>query len=616
MYKYEKIIQKIKKYKYISFDMFDTLIKRNIDYPQNIFFLVEQKYNELNKPKLKNFKDLRIKAELKAKSLIENKEPNIYDIYENIELDSKKYDINKLIKIEENLELEICQKNIDFYPIYLMAKKLNKKITITTDMYLSKNIITKILEKADIKFDFLFISNEVKCNKHYGSIYPYILKELNISNNEILHIGDSKRADFLIPRFNKISSLLIPKKIYKLNYIDIKNDKNSFNYTIYANFINNNLNLNKSKYYNIGYETLGIILLEYSKWLIEELKVNEIDKIFFLSREGKLLKKAFDLINDTNIESKYLYVSRRSTRVSTLKSLNNLDDILKVINLRKVSTLESFFENVGLDINNYEKLLKKYNYFKDDKINKLNNLDKLFLEIKKDIQENANKEETLLLKYLNQEKFYGKIAISDIGWKGTMQKTLESILDSNKIDNDIYGYYISAFNENKKTKGYIKDSTLINPCIHLLEKIFTANHGSTIKYQKEKNEIVPVLSSDSTENENKIFSEIQDGAIDFIQDVLEYKTIYNIELNELEAINGLFRLTLYPTNKDIKLFKSINYKDDVNSKLIIDKSFAYYLFHLKNFYYDFYLSGWKIGFLKNVFKIKLPYFKIYNLLKR
>ena len=159
----------------------------------------------------------------------------------------------------------------------------------------------------------------------------------------------------------------------------------------------------------------------------------------------------------------------------------------------------------------------------------------------------------------------------------------------------------------------------------MLEKIFTANHGSTIKYQKEKNEIVPVLSSDSTENENKIFSEIQDGAIDFIQDVLEYKTIYNIELNELEAINGLFRLTLYPTNKDIKLFKSINYKDDVNSKLIIDKSFAYYLFHLKNFYYDFsnyrdindiFLSGWKIGFLKNVFKIKLPYFKIYNLLKR
>ena len=40
MYKIDKIIEKIQKYKYISFDIFDTLIKRNVEKPSDIFSAV------------------------------------------------------------------------------------------------------------------------------------------------------------------------------------------------------------------------------------------------------------------------------------------------------------------------------------------------------------------------------------------------------------------------------------------------------------------------------------------------------------------------------------------------------------------------------------------------
>ena len=36
MYKIDKIIEKIQKYKYISFDIFDTLIKRSVEKPSDI----------------------------------------------------------------------------------------------------------------------------------------------------------------------------------------------------------------------------------------------------------------------------------------------------------------------------------------------------------------------------------------------------------------------------------------------------------------------------------------------------------------------------------------------------------------------------------------------------
>ena len=39
---------KIAEYKYISFDIFDTLIKRNVRYPAEIFERVEENYNRKN----------------------------------------------------------------------------------------------------------------------------------------------------------------------------------------------------------------------------------------------------------------------------------------------------------------------------------------------------------------------------------------------------------------------------------------------------------------------------------------------------------------------------------------------------------------------------------------
>ena len=81
MYDYKNIIKQIAKYEYISFDVFDTLIKRNIENPTDLFDLVQKIYNQTNKPLLENFKEKRIEAERKARELSSHKEPNIDDIY-------------------------------------------------------------------------------------------------------------------------------------------------------------------------------------------------------------------------------------------------------------------------------------------------------------------------------------------------------------------------------------------------------------------------------------------------------------------------------------------------------------------------------------------------------
>ena len=92
---------------------------------------------------------------------------------------------------------------------------------------MKKEKIIKILNNAEIKnFDYLFVSNDVKLNKHNGKIYKYILNKLNIKPNQIIHIGDSKRGDYLMPKVHRIKSVLIPKKINKLKYYNDKPIKN------------------------------------------------------------------------------------------------------------------------------------------------------------------------------------------------------------------------------------------------------------------------------------------------------------------------------------------------------------------------------------------------------
>ena len=49
---YNKIKDLIDNYKIISFDIFDTLLKRNTIKPIDIFELVEKKYNLKNKNKI------------------------------------------------------------------------------------------------------------------------------------------------------------------------------------------------------------------------------------------------------------------------------------------------------------------------------------------------------------------------------------------------------------------------------------------------------------------------------------------------------------------------------------------------------------------------------------
>ena len=61
-FNYELAEMLSKNKKIISFDIYDTLVKRNVPNPRDVFELVEYKYKKMHGIDLK-FKDIRINAE-------------------------------------------------------------------------------------------------------------------------------------------------------------------------------------------------------------------------------------------------------------------------------------------------------------------------------------------------------------------------------------------------------------------------------------------------------------------------------------------------------------------------------------------------------------------------
>lgn len=100
----------------------------------------------------------------------------------------------------------------------------------------------------------------------------------------------------------------------------------------------------------LGYSNYCFLLYLYAERLYKELIREEIQDIYFLSREGEFLKKVFDLylekIKDKSIHTHYLYVSRKATYPASLKPLG----VEQFALLRRYPQLSvsDFLENTGM----------------------------------------------------------------------------------------------------------------------------------------------------------------------------------------------------------------------------------------------------------------------------
>ncbi len=202
-----KKIIKNKKYKLVSFDVFDTLIERDVEDPTDIFYRVGE--NILGKGQGESFRKDRIIAEQTARSKKDSGEATLSEIYKEL---PEKYQMRaqEISDAEVQEELKSCHTKKKGRDLFEFCRNIGKKTIIVTDMYLPREIIEHILHNSGYTgYSSIYVSNVYGCSKRRGGLYRKVLSEEKINGKEMLHIGDSLKADFLSARANKIGACLL-----------------------------------------------------------------------------------------------------------------------------------------------------------------------------------------------------------------------------------------------------------------------------------------------------------------------------------------------------------------------------------------------------------------------
>lgn len=296
--------------------------------------------------------------------------------------------------------------------------------------------------------------------------------------------------------------------------------------------------------YDIGYKYAGPILYIYTFWILSHIKQKQINKLYFIARDGYPLYQISKYLIDyykLSIECKYLYCSRKSLVLAS--TINGYEDELH--NLTKYSvqcSLDIILDRI--DATNEQKQhilidLKNNNFeIELDTILTLDIHDKLqkYL-ISNDyyiatIKANALKCYNNTVGYLKQEAqdlYTSNSYIVDIGWAGSIQKYLNKIIKYEEKNIDINAFYFgtlnsSWFNKHKNlySSWYFSADNNFLYClpfsINIMEKICTAPHGSTLKYVEEDGLYKPILHNINKKEEEQTLN-INNGIIDFVKAV-------------------------------------------------------------------------------------------------
>lgn len=587
----------------VSFDIFDTLIVRNVCKPSDIFILLEK---QLKKRNLINqeidFVELRMSSQRKAYA--KKSEVTLREIY--AEMDAYSQDEQKqFMEIEVEIEKKICVPNFEMVEVYDYCLKNHKRIIITSDMYLSKNDLVNILENCGYRnFHSIYVSSEYGKRKSNGTLFALILKTENIRANSIFHIGDNYKSDYIVPKLYRIRSYhYVTKEMKEVESDSCQLDKICINY----------YDEEWSEYFKFGFVFLGALMYQFSMWLNEQCKNRGIRKIYFLSREGYFLNECYKCCFKEQ-KTEYIYLSRKTVRALELINCDSAQKVIEILELRVNATIKVFFEKCGLDYENYKNISEQYGYSADSVIV----LDKSFYSfvdyLMEDILIKAKEQYEVLYLYLKQKEFFDEgMALVDIGWKGTMQNSLSKFLKSEPLN--INGFYFGIINMNRKNVyGFLDDCDQeIEAGMTLFETLFMAEHGTTIGYLKNREGLVqPILAESEFSNFDKeSIREIQKGALHYLKLINNIDEEYLLDFTSETPKKRLLNLAINPEHRYIDLLQNLSFFDSFKSQLVcpIEK-----LTQAKK---SLIYSGWKIAFLKKILRLKIiPYLKLYFFLKK
>jgi predicted HAD superfamily hydrolase len=508
---------RIKSIDVVSFDLFDTVFIRGVSEPKDIFWLqgTYLSTSGLISAQPEEWVEIRMVAERDSRSgqpFFETTLKRIYDF-----IPDSVFINNEHRKVAIHKEIELENKYIQAVPsiieVIQFIRSKGATICFTTDMYLPQETLREFIDsKLQLNFHYdLFVSNSHFKNKHFGELYNVIKSHYQTHvGAKFYHIGDSLHADVEMALKSKWRGVWFDGSL--TNRYDTRLKSTFKQKDLLTSLINGASKAARATFcstsnderviHEIGASVAGPLLFGFVFWVLKSAQINKINKLYFLARDGQILKKVADQICEKyniNVENKYLYVSRQALHPASVEEVNEevLDWMFDATHHLSVKTI---FKRVNCKPDEFNSNLTN-NGFPSESWNrnlreaeraKLRHLIESEGTIQRTILFKSKKARFTLLKYLEQEGAIGDDwAIVDIGWNGRLQRSLSRALSLEGMrTNPIVGYYFNLLNrykafEDDVLNSYVQENGKDNLHFHtgIIEVFVSADHGSTIGYK-------------------------------------------------------------------------------------------------------------------------------------
>ena len=324
-----------------SFDIFDTLITRTTATPKGIFAIMQERlisdetYRDISEYVRYNFFSLRIYAE----------ELSIFFCRRNGDEDTSIKQIYETIGRTGNLSLAeaeqlIClEKEIEYDHVVGVTANIAKVrgllqqgqcVVLISDMYLEAGTIRRLLMKADPLFAEIkiYVSSEYKKGKGSGNLFRIVKQCENVEYSDWIHCGDNLASDIEAARKLGIrteycpSAALMDCEVNALKH----GEMNSFVQLTLGTAKNARWMHSLTGTAAFGCSVGGAVLFPYVWWVLQQSIANKIKRLYFIARDGYVLKRIADIIIEKlgyDIETHYIYGSRKAWRISSFSESND-----------------------------------------------------------------------------------------------------------------------------------------------------------------------------------------------------------------------------------------------------------------------------------------------------
>jgi predicted HAD superfamily hydrolase len=331
---------------------------------------------------------------------------------------------------------------------------------------------------------------------------------------------------------------------------------------------------------NFGYNVVGDIFLAFAHWILKEAQSRGIKRLAFLARDGEIVKKVFDHINKTDIESVYILASRRCVRVA---SMINRDDVVREIdsfvdslNEKNNEILNFLSLRFGISTDIITNVLgPDFSYHYNEREILKNKL--LSDEFISPVLSNSAEERVNYTNYLNDNHIDSETAFVDIGHNGSLQASICKLLDLKKslglyfatyegvvdtlgiVDGEHVGlgYYRDKISTKDRSDNYIRYALMI-------ETLFLNDKGTFIKFELENDKLEPRYLSVEKEGKRITFiNSMQSGIMNYVSDVTSTLAALDMDICATEEFSrsfdpcARFEIMKNPMLRDARMFSGV-----------------------------------------------------------